>query len=147
MAAGVDMTVTLDGRALAEIDRVFARLGSDGVAQIAREVGALVERQTKDRITEEKAGPDGAAWAPWSARYARTRSARHSLLVGSENLLESIQDYTSGDTVRVGTRTPYSAIQQFGGRGIPARPYLGLSADNRREIEDLVVGRVEELLS
>ena len=150
MAAGVDLTVELDARVLAEIDRVFARLGSDGVQDIALSVGALVERQTKDRITTEKTAPDGTPWAPWSGAYAKTRntgqSRANSLLIDSMNLLGSIQDYTTGDTVKVGSRTPYSAIHQFGGRGIPARPWLGLSTDNRREIEELVIDRVEALL-
>lgn len=151
MAAGVDLTVTLDGRTLAVIDSALARLGSDGVGRMALAIGTLVERQTKDRLTVEKTAPDGSAWAAWSARYAATRNTNNrranSLLIASENLLESVQDYTAGDTVRVGTRTPYSAIQQFGGRGIPARPYLGLSDANRREIEDLARDIAEAVLA
>lgn len=151
MAAGVELTVTLDGRAMAEIEHVFAWLGSEGMTRIASAVGTLVERQSKDRIVDEKAAPDGTPWAPWSDRYAATRNTdnrrANSLLIDGENLLGSIQDYTTGTTARVGSRTPYSAIQQFGGRGIPARPYLGLSAANRREIEELVIDVAGEYLS
>jgi phage virion morphogenesis protein len=150
MAAGVELTAELDARVLAEIDRVFARLGSAGVEQIADEVSMMMEDQTKRRIKTEKTAPDGTPWAPWSDRYALTRntgnSTQHSLLINEENLLNSVQRYSTGDTASVASRTPYSAIHQFGGRGIPARPYLGLSDANRREIEELVIDRVEALL-
>ncbi len=149
MAAGVELTVTLDARAMAEIDRVFARLGSDGVAQIRDKVSSAIEDQTYLRLVDEKTAPDGTPWEPWSERHAARRAATApaaSLLINKENLLGSIQNYSNGTTVRVGTRTPYSAIQQFGGRGIPARPYLGLSAENRREIEDLVIDVAGEYL-
>lgn len=151
MAAGVDLTVTLDARTMAVIEGALARLGSEGIERMTAGIGTLVERQTKDRITDEKTAPDGTPWAPWSARYAATRNTgsrrANSLLIDSENLLESIQDYSAGDTVRVGTRTPYSAIQQFGGRGIPARPYLGLSDANRREIEELAIDIAQAVLA
>lgn len=99
---------------------------------------------------DEKADPDGNAWAPWSKRYAKTRKPHHSMLVdkGNPGLLESLQNYTTGMEAVVGTNLVYGAIHQFGSEdgSLPARSYLGLSADNRAALEDLVVGRVEELL-
>ena len=147
---GVAITAELDARVLAEIDRVFARLGSDGVREIADAVGGMMADQTQRRIKTEKAAPDGTPWAPWSDRYAQTRNTgnrrANSLLIDSENLLESVQDYTTGTTVTVGSQTPYSATHQFGGRGNPERPYLGLSAADRREIEELVIDLSAEWL-
>jgi phage virion morphogenesis protein len=74
----------------------------------------------------------------------------HALLVGRGDLRDSIQNYTSGDTIRVGTNLVYGAIHQFGSNGaeggIPARPWLGLSREDEREITDLVIGRLEDLL-
>ena len=150
--AGVELTAELDARLLAEVARVFDRLGSEGVAQMADNLGNLIADQTVRRIKNEKTAPDGTPWAPWSGAYAKTRNTgnRHaqSLLIDSERLglLGSIQQYVSGDVVTVGSNMVYAAIHQFGGRGIPARPYLGLSEQNRREIEDLVIGDVERLL-
>jgi phage virion morphogenesis protein len=148
--AGVTITAELDARVLAEIDRVFARLGSEGVREIADAVGGMMADQTQRRIKTEKAAPDGTPWAPWSDRYASTRNTgntrQNSLLIDSEQLLNSIQQYTTGDTVTVGAGMIYSAIHQFGGRGIPERPYLGLSAADRREIEDLVIDLSAEWL-
>ena len=116
------------------------------------EVAGLIEDQTKLRIADDKTAPDGTPWAPWSARYAATRNTgnaiRHSLLVGEGDLRDSIQNYTTGPAAVVGTPLIYGATHQFGSANgaIPARPYLGLSADNRTAIEDLVIGRIEDLL-
>ena len=45
----------------------------------------------------------------------------------------------SGASVEVGSNLVYAATHQFGDpdRRIPARPYLGLSADDERDIEAL----------
>jgi phage virion morphogenesis protein len=147
---GVAITAELDRHLLADAVAVLDRLGSGFVPQLARDIGAMIERQTKDRIRTDKTAPDGTPWAPWSDRYAQTRNTgnrrANSLLIDSENLLESVQDYTTGTTATVGSQTPYSAIHQFGGRGIPERPYLGLSAADRREIEELVIDLSAEWL-
>lgn len=126
------------------------RLTDEELGQIAYEIGAFIEDQTRLRIADEKADPDGNAWASWSARYAQTRNPHHSLLVdkGNPGLMDSIQNYTTGMEAVVGTNLIYGAIHQFGSEdgSLPARPYLGLSADNRIAIEELVAGRIEELL-
>jgi phage virion morphogenesis protein len=130
----------------------LGRLNDAQLAQLMYEVGALIEDQTKLRIADEKTSPEGAPWAPWSARYAGTRNAknsrRHSLLVGEGDLRDSIQNFTTGLEAVVGSNLIYAATHQFGdaARNIPARPYLGLSADNRTAIEELVAGRIEDLL-
>ena len=130
--------------------RAIGRLNDTQLAQIMYEVGALIEDQTKLRIADEKTTPDGAPWAPWSEGYAATRKPNHSLLVaeGNPGLLDSIQNHTTGLEAVVGTNLIYGAAHQFGSENgtLPARSYLGLSADNRAAIEELVVGRIEELL-
>lgn len=126
------------------------RLTDDELALIAYEIGTLIEDQTKLRIADEKTAPDGSPWPAWSEAYAETRKPHHSLLVdqGNPGLLESITNYTTGMQAVVGTNLVYGRVHQFGSEdgALPAREYLGLSADNRTAIEELVAGRVEELL-
>lgn len=126
------------------------RLTDDELALIAYEIGALIKDQTKLRIADEKTAPDGSPWPAWSEAYAETRKPHHSLLVdqGNPGLLESITNYTTGMQAVVGTNLVYGRVHQFGSEegALPARQYLGLSADNRTAIEELVAGRVEELL-
>ena len=130
--------------------RALSRLSEDNIALVSYEIGALIKDQTKLRIADEKTTPDGAPWAPWSEGYAATRKPNHSLLVaeGKPGLLDSIQNHTTGLEAVVGTNLIYGAAHQFGSENgtLPARSYLGLSADNRAAIEELVVGRIEELL-
>jgi phage virion morphogenesis protein len=143
--SGVLHEVTLDVRQTAD---ALSRLASLDRDALMFEVGQLVEDQTRRRIIDEKVSPDGTRWAPWSRRYAATRGNEHSLLVGEGNpgLLESITNHTADETAKVGSNLVYAATHQMGRGGIPARPYLGVSDANRLEIEDLVIGRVEELL-
>lgn len=129
-------------------------LSAFDIADLAYNVGALLESSTRRRIDEEKTAPDGAAWAPWSPGYAATRSGRHSLLVGDNSLAGSIQNLSDDQAAIVGTNMVYGAIHQFGGEAgrnhaaeIPARPYLGISERDRRDIERLVEGELKELLA
>lgn len=153
--AGVQIELTLQGLEVAAA--ALTRLAETDLEDLAFDIGQLLESSTKARIAEEKRGPDGAAWAPWSARHARTRQERHALLVQDNHLTTSVQNYTTGTTVRVGTNLVYGAIHQFGGtitngfgRGIsitiPARPYLGLSDADRTAIAELVTDRLEGAL-
>jgi phage virion morphogenesis protein len=152
--AGATFSVQVDAElAIKALDR----LTPDQMELITENIGLMLEQQTKDRITSEKRSPEGAPWAPWSARYAASLSKRnrvtarsllygHPKLYGHPNLEASIEGGSTGLEAKVGVYVIYGAIHQFGGRGIPARPYLGLSGENRAEIEDLVIGRIEELL-
>lgn len=150
--AGVLFDAEID---LSEAQAKLARLSTRDLDALSYAIGSLIEDQTKRRIADEKTAPDGTPWAPWSEAYAASlkkpnRVNPRSLLVGEGDLLGSIQNYTTGEVARVGTNLVYGAIHQFGGEAvgipIPARPYLGLSAENVREIEDLVTDQLEELL-
>jgi len=108
-------------------------------ARLADAIGALLESSVKRRIADEKAAPDGAPWAPWSPAYGETRRAGQSILVGEGDLRDSIQALTSAAEVQVGSNLVYAATHQFGDdeRGIPERPYLGLSPEDERGVRDL----------
>lgn len=140
---GVAYTVRLDADlAVAALQR----LSEIEVAELAAAIGEMVVGQTRNRILDEKTSPEGAPWAPWSKRYAAGRDNRHSLLVGRQTLHDSIASYSAGNEARVGTNMVYGAIHQFGGRGIPARPYLGLSKQNVADIREVVIDHVLAVL-
>lgn len=147
---GVSFTVeTPDlAAALARIARL-GRLVDDG--ELLAVMGEVVVDQTVRRIADEKRAPDGAPWADWSDAYRATRESRHSLLVGEGQLREGIFADVSGREVRVGSPDVYAAIHQFGGAGVgkpglPARPYLGLSADDAAELVAVVDGFVADAI-
>jgi phage virion morphogenesis protein len=137
----------------ADVVRFLAGVDAWRMDELAYNIGQLLESSTKERIATEKAAPDGEPWAEWSQAYAATRQSRHSLLIGEGNpgLLESIQNYSSGPVAEVGTNLVYGAIHQFGGAGVgkpalPARPYLGVSDADRRDIRDLIEGDLAGLM-
>lgn len=147
--AGVSASLTTIG-----LDDAIARLSRlDGfeMAELADDAGSLLESSTRERFIT-KIAPDGAAWVPWSEAYDDIREERHSLLVGdsADPLHDSIAFYSAGGEVHVGSNLIYAAHHQIGGdeigSGVPARPYLGVSDEDELDLQDLVTGRLEDLL-
>ncbi|MEL6477624.1 MAG: phage virion morphogenesis protein [Pseudomonadota bacterium] len=153
---GVRLTVQDDA-----LGQAVTRLGALGKAihepDLLAIAGAVVESSTRDRF-DTKVAPDGTPWAPWSAAYAKTRKPRHSLLVSSGGLRDSIASFidTAAGEVSIGSNLVYAAVQQFGGgeldaalpaSKIPARPFLGISDEDRTGIERAISTFVEEILA
>ena len=142
---GISLSITTEGMeaALATVDRIagFER------ALLMESAAAILESGARRRIGEEKVGPDGEAWAPWSATYAVSRGRGQSLLQAEGDLLDSTAPRSASDEAVVGSNLVYSAIHQMGGEAgrerarvtIPARPYLGMSSEDQADIEDLVI--------
>lgn len=106
-------------------------------------VAAEIESQTHRRIREGGPAPDDEPWAKWSDDYALTRHGGHKKLFGEGDLDDSIQALVNADEAEVGTNLVYGAIHQFGGKevgrpGLPARPYLGLSAGDEADLAAIV---------
>lgn len=123
---GLDRMVEQLGRlARAPVDNLLELLGAD------------LEASTRHRIAVEKAGPDGQAWPPWSAAYAERRPAKGGLLELDGQLLDTIRWELEGLTVCVGSPMVYALTHQMGdeARGIPARPYLGLSEADQETLQ------------
>lgn len=134
----------------------LGRLSSLNGARLLDALGALGESQTKTRIAREKTAPDGTRWRP--------NRAGTSILQRDGYLRDSIHHVVAGPTaVRWGSGLVQAAIHQVGGTIVPrrakalvwtgpdgalvfarqvtmpARPYLGLSAANRRQMERLAL--------
>jgi phage virion morphogenesis protein len=118
--------------------------------QLLDGAGAVLESSARRRIQSDKRGPDGERWPNWSESYAQTRHAGHSLLSAEGHLLDSIRAEVRGDEVEVGTNLVYGAVQQFGGdevgMAIPARPYLGVSTEDERDILAVADAWADDLL-
>ena len=143
--SGIALSLTAPG--LDDAIRRLARLQGFEMAQLADDAGALLESSARDRF-ETKEAPDGTPWAEWSEAYDETRNHdKHSLLVGENNLLESVQSYTEGSDVTVGSNLIYAAHHQLGGEeigsGVPERPFLGMSSDDVEDLRDLVTAHMD----
>ena len=131
---------------MAALDRFIDRLAHLDTRSLLEGVAGLIEDQTVERIAETKRAPDGTAWGPLSDKYDAWKGRCFPGIGMMElhgNLRDSIETYITSATeaeVGVGSNVKYAAAQQFGysPRNLPARPYMGLSADNEREIDQHV---------
>ncbi len=151
---GTGTSIVVDVSGLAALDRLVTRLSAFDATELMSAVGAMGESQTRRRITDEKTAPDGTAWAP-------NREGTSILLKSGEHLLGSLAWDASGTQAEWGASWEYAHVHQdgavinpktakqlsfmLGGKlvhaksvTIPARPFVGLSADNIEEIGRLI---------
>lgn len=114
--------------------------------------------QVGEHVTESwirrfltQASPDGVPWAPLDPDYAASKRAETGselILVLQAHLKDGLRYQASNDGVEIGTDRPYGATHQFGDpeRNIPARPYLGLSVDDRADIRDILQDHINRTL-
>jgi len=150
--SGISLVIDADDfdAALAKLAPIF----DFDAPELMTAIGALGESQTRRRISEEKTAPDGT---PWQENNEGT-----SILVETgQHLLASITWASSADEAEWGATWEWAHVHQdgmtivpknakalvfsIGGKTIhakkvtiPARPFLGLSEDNRQEIIDVV---------
>ena len=140
--AGVSIEVESAG--LRRLEARLAALADPGARRSLLEaVAAEIETQTHRRIREGGPAPDGDPWPEWSDDYALTRHGGQGLLFGEGDLDDAIQALVGGDEAEVGLNLVYGAIHQFGGAevgrpGLPARPYLGLSAEDEADLDAII---------
>ncbi len=135
---------------------------------IYADVGEYMIQATRKRFQQQKA-PDGTAWAKKSPatldRYKRLGYGHlNRVLTGpSRRLSREIQKFVSKDGMLIGSSLIYSGVMQDGAakgafgadrRGrpipwgrIPARVWLGLSAEDDAAIIDIVDEHLESGLS
>lgn len=121
---------------------------------LLEELGEYELRSTRGRFKTQTA-PDGSAWAPLQPWYKREKRRNKERILTLNGFLRSqlVWQMVGERTVEVGSNLVHAAIHQFGGvirpraakllmfRGhvaksvdIPARPYLGLSKEDEREL-------------
>ena len=103
---------------LQQVRLAIEKLADSSLQQeLLESIGAVVESQTRRRISDEKTSPAGERWEEWSGGYRKTRSGNQSLLQGNGDLLDSIQYIVERGRVRVGSPLSYSCVHQDGFAG------------------------------
>lgn len=140
-----------DAQVRAVLDRLAKRAANPRAALL--EIGEELRESTLKRFTTS-AAPDGSRWAP-NSLVTRLRKKGDKPLIGAGKALSTQIHYrVADDAVYIGSPMVYAATQQFGARkgafgtsrrggplpwgDIPARPFLGLSADDRKTIEAII---------
>lgn len=112
------------------------------------EIGAMLVTSTQHRI-ENETDPEGKKWAsyaPLSKRTLKKRGDNAKMLRDRADLYDSLtHSVMTKAGVRVGSNRKYARIHQLGGQAGPgrkveikARPYLGISPEDQKEIDAIV---------
>jgi phage virion morphogenesis protein len=119
---------------------------SENLEPAYKSIGEALVASTQRRF-QDRQDPEGHAWAALSS-VTRERKGHNRQLEGeSKQLARQIHYNASSDGVEVGSTMEYAAMMHFGGKksefphlwgDIPARPFLGLSADDADEIIDIL---------
>ena len=149
--AGAGLTLSVDtddlDRVVNRLNRITNRSQMRTVMESIAEVGAT---QTTRRIKDEKTSPDGSAWEPLDPAYKAWKSKQTTSggILEFDGWLSDIDTDSGDDYALWGSNREYALTHQFGddSRGIPARPYLGLSDDNIDDILDLVERQIDAVL-
>lgn len=124
----------------AEVSETLARLAEKLPETAFKDAGEYLLLAHFERF-QRMESPDGRAWEPLTERYKNSPRKRTSR--GSKDILrldgylrDLLRYQTSESGLEFGTDAVYGATHQFGddSRNIPARPYLGLSAEDEEEI-------------
>lgn len=161
---GVRIDYRIDNAEVISALRELVALGEDAT-DVMRAIATYGEASTRERF-ETETGPDGEQWKP--SLRAKLSGGRTLTLDG--HLGDSISPSWSSDTAEWGSNREYAAIHQEGGEiraksagglrfqiagggfvtaqkvSMPARPYLGLSAADEDEIEDIVLRKIAQRL-
>jgi len=141
--AGVKVSITIQDDGFREaLTRLLDRTAN--LKPVFDEIGSALLATTEQRF-ESESGPDGAPWAAHSTATLLRRGSNARKLRDRGHLYQSLT-YASGRLkAEVGTNRIYARIHQLGGKAgrgrkgtIPARPYLGVSAEDRRMIGEIL---------
>jgi phage virion morphogenesis protein len=128
-----------------------AALSDEKRGKLLKSIGVEIEAQSTERF-DTKTDPQGNKWkdideatkAYYKARLAsgKTDGKPQPPLVFTGDLRMSITSevQSGGWSVIVGAAKEYANVHQYGfeKRNIQARPYIGISAENEREIEEII---------
>lgn len=146
------------------LQRLYAATGD--LRPALKNIGEYEAPATKDRIAKGVT-PEGLPFAPLDPLYAATKKGPGILRGESGDLASIVYQLAGDDSVEIGNDTPHGAIHQFGGVirpknaaalvfslggrtvfasqvTIPARPYLGVSEEDEREILAIVADYLDD---
>lgn len=162
--SGVALVVDLID--LPAVEALVTRLERFDAADLLTDIAAIGEMQTRRRIEEEKTAPDGTVWKP-------NRAGTPILLRTGEHLRDSIASSATATSAEWGSSWEYAHVHEDGavirpryGQAlkfwfvtdgatafvtakqvtIPRRPFVGLSAENGREIEAICTDHLGRLV-
>lgn len=162
---GVQLAVSFADFSLPEgFDRAATAAGD--MTDLMGSIGSVLINGARERIGVTNVSPDGVAWP----KSMRAKEVGGPTLHDSGRLMASISSEAAPDHVKVGSNMIYAGVHQTGATitakngnalsftlangeqvvvgsvTIPARPYLGISEEERAQIEDVTLVHFNRLL-
>ena len=157
--AGAAIHVEFDD---AEVRRALDRLQAAGadLRPAMQDIGEHLLNTTRERFRDEE-DPDGAPWAPLRPATKRRKKRNAGRILTEEGFLRgNLVARADSDSVVVGSPSIYAGTHQFGAKkgafgatskgspipwgDIAARPFLGVSHDDEREIVDIILDHLTD---
>lgn len=163
---GVVYRIDIDDRQVqGALDRLIG-LGQSP-REVMQEISEKGESSTRDRFNKTQSAPDGTPWKP----SGRVQERGGKTLLWHNHLVNSITADYGDDFAEWGTNSTYAAIHQFGGEirptsakalvfkapdgsfvrakkvTIPARPFLGINADDEENILDIINQHLTDVIN
>lgn len=115
---------------------------------LLKSLGVEIETQISERIESTKRDSEGKTWADIADKTRRYLlkhfpSARPPLWRTGE-LLDTIESQVSGGVLLTGATKEYAGFLQDGTKRMPARPFIGLSAQDIADLADLIDAWLKE---
>lgn len=144
--AGAKITIGVDDR---EVLKVFAGMitSTGDPAPAFRGIGEMLRRSHEDRFTRQ-VDPHGRPWLPLSENYKKEKKRNRDKVLTLYGHLRRLVYQASSSGLDFGTPWIYGATHQFGDplRGVPARPFLGLSEKDQADSMQIIADHVGRLL-
>jgi phage virion morphogenesis protein len=146
--AGVTATVEVDAQPIADLWRQLADAARARPALVDFGEYLLGSHESRFQIG---VSPEGDPWAPLNNAYRarKLKKKGHDRILIYDGFLKDTLTYDATDAeLRFGSNRIYAATHQFGdpARHIPARPFLGFSAADLAELEDILAEHVARLV-
>ena len=129
------------GAAVLRLNRLAGRLGD--LSEPMRAIGGILESSARYRISHTKTAPDGSPWRPLLPA-TRQRKGNGNILVDLGTLMRGLTHEAGGNSVIAGSPMMYAVFLQEGTRHMAARPFLGISAQDARDIDELLADWLAE---
>jgi phage virion morphogenesis protein len=132
-SAAIDIEVD-DAELKAALEQLAAKVRD--LTPFFNDVGETLLNSTRERFRSQTA-PDGTPWAALNPEYRRRKKRNaDKVLTLWGHLRGTLVKQADENSLRIGTPLVYGATHQFGRGPIPARPFLGLSDDDRAALLD-----------
>ncbi|MEW4983077.1 MAG: phage virion morphogenesis protein [Cycloclasticus sp.] len=139
--AGASISINAEFNDQQVVD-AFRRLvdKAENLEPVFADIGEALLNSHRDRWDRQES-PDGEPWAKLDPKYQARKKKNAGKVLVLEGLMRDTLAYNvSASRLELGTNFVQGATHQFGdkSRGIPARPFLGISDEDEVEILEIL---------